>query len=112
MNNTTLESTINHNRYVIIMAGGSGTRMNSALTKQLLKVGNFPMMVHLLNHASTLMYDVVLVVSNKNKEIIINTLKNYQCKNINIHICVQPVANGTGGAIVATKEFFASKSRD
>ncbi len=104
------------------MAGGSGTRMNSQLPKQLLKVGNLPMMVHLLNHASALMYDVVLVVSNKNKDIIINTLleggyiKNngmgYICGNINVTLCIQPVANGTGGAIMATKDFFANKSPD
>jgi NDP-sugar pyrophosphorylase family protein/GNAT superfamily N-acetyltransferase len=119
----------NSNKYVVIMAGGSGTRMNSNVPKQLMKVGNDPMLVHLIKNSAILGYDVVLIVSNKNKEIIIQTLLDqetvvpnrvdkideidrYRYKNITISICVQPIANGTGGAMIATKSFFLDKNVD
>jgi len=109
------------------MAGGSGTRMNSNVPKQLMKIGNDPMMVHLIKNSAALGYDVVLIVSNKNKEIIIQTLLDcgsivpsrsdesnrldqYRYKNISITVCIQPIANGTGGAMIATKSFFIDKN--
>jgi bifunctional N-acetylglucosamine-1-phosphate-uridyltransferase/glucosamine-1-phosphate-acetyltransferase GlmU-like protein len=114
----------NKKEYIIIMAGGSGTRMGSILPKQLLGIGNHPMMVHLLYQASDLNKDVVLIVSEKNKHVIINTLlgkkyimnennehlpsntNKYTFENINVYVCIQPVANGTGGAILSTNDFF------
>lgn len=113
-----------YTKYVVIMAGGSGTRMNSNVPKQLMKVGNDPMMIHLIKNSAVLGYDVVLIVSDKNKEIIIQTLLNwvepngtdpngidqYKYKNISITVCVQPIANGTGGAMIATKSFFNDKN--
>ncbi len=104
-------------KYIIIMAGGSGTRMNSTLPKQLLTVGKDPMIVHLLKHAAQLCFDVLLVVSEKNKLIITKTLSEgryilqkesdniFSFMNINIIMCIQPISNGTGGAIMATIDF-------
>src|ERR1700677_2426710 len=95
-------------RYIVIMAGGSGTRMGSHLPKQLHIVGNNPMMIHLLDNACSIDACVVLIVSAKNKDIIINTLTSegyikyvsdteYSYMNTIIHICIQPIADGTGG---------------
>lgn len=114
-------------KYVVIMAGGSGTRMKSDVPKQLMNVGNVPMIVHLLNNAVYMRAPVVLVVSGKNKEIVLKVLlegkhiyeteetNRYTCKSkscgyddIDVWIQVQPVANGTGGALMATTEFFKS----
>ena len=106
------------------MAGGSGTRMGMGIPKQLLEVGKKPMMIHLLNNAALLEKDVFLVLSNQNKQIIVQTLVDqkyfvfvndmihndlsavydgmkFRFKNINVYISIQPVANGTGGAMMA-----------
>lgn len=113
-------SNIKHDRYIVIMAGGSGTRMGSTIPKQLHALGNKPMMLHLMDNACQMNATIVLVVSAKNKEIIINTLTTdgyfkkinetcYCYAGITIHICVQPIANGTGGALMATTTFFSDK---
>jgi bifunctional N-acetylglucosamine-1-phosphate-uridyltransferase/glucosamine-1-phosphate-acetyltransferase GlmU-like protein len=110
-------------QYIIIMAGGSGTRMKSNLPKQLLDVGDIPMIVHIFNHCNTLYKDILLILSSKNKNIIIDTLVNrdfimkiedtiYSYYNIKIHIIIQPIANGTGGAILSTKSYFNNCNPD
>lgn len=112
-----LTTTNQSKQYIIIMAGGSGTRMNTVLPKQLLDIGNLPMLVHIFNHCSNLNKDIILILSNKNKDIILETLSNrgfiinidnntYSYQNIRINIIIQPFANGTGGAILATKNYF------
>lgn len=107
-----------HRQYIIIMAGGLGTRMKTDLPKQMLDIGNLPMLVHIFEHCANLNKDTLLILSNKNKDIILNTLQDrnflkkisnniYLYRNINIHIIIQPIANGTGGAILATKDYFS-----
>jgi len=112
------------------MAGGSGTRMGEKVPKQLLLVGKKPMMVHLLDNAGILGIDVFLVLSDKNKRIIIQTLVDerylipltdtnqpvtdildesfdgmrFRFKNIIVMISIQPIANGTGGAMMALRD--------
>lgn len=113
--------------YIAIMAGGSGTRMGMGIPKQLLLVGKKPMMVHLLDNAALLGIDVILILSDQNKQIIINTLVNekyiipdenlsicndstvcdgmrFRFKDINVYISIQPIANGTGGAMMAFRD--------
>lgn len=120
-------STQTAKKYIVIMAGGSGTRMQSDVPKQLMKIGNVPMMVHLLNNAVYMQAPVILVVSAKNKDMILKILLDdqyieqtqdpykYICRStacgyndIDVWICVQQVANGTGGALIATSEFLKS----
>ena len=120
-------STQSFKKYIVIMAGGSGTRMQSDIPKQMMNVGNIPMLVHLLNNAVYIQAPVILVVSAKNKNIILNTLidskyihrtqnaDRYICKSntcgysdIDVWITVQLVANGTGGALMSTVDFFKS----
>ena len=73
MSNSVNSST---DKYIILMAGGSGSRMKAGMPKQLLDIGDMPMMTHVLFQANACNIDVVLVLSNKNKDIIINTLTN------------------------------------
>lgn len=109
--------------YIVIMAGGSGTRMKSNVPKQLLDIGRHPMMVHLLEKASYLNKEVILIVSKANHDQIISNLldmkyitlsvsdddnSKYIYKNIIINIVIQPIANGTGGALIACNDFFNS----
>jgi NDP-sugar pyrophosphorylase family protein len=126
-NNENIKRTQTSKKYIVIMAGGSGTRMKSNVPKQLMNIGNVPMMVHLLNNAVYMQAPVILVVSTKNKDVILKILLDgryihrtqdqdrYICKSstcgyddIDVWINVQPIANGTGGAILATSEFLRS----
>lgn len=107
-------------KYIVIMAGGSGTRMKSEIPKQLHIIGNKPMMMHLIENIvenNNQNIEIVIIVSESNKKIILNSLLHryiqydyqtdeYYCKTTKIHFCVQPIANGTGGAIMATVNFF------
>lgn len=117
-------STHHSSRSVILMAGGSGTRMGSNLPKQLLHVGNKPMMMHLINNVYDLGAELILVLSEKNKEIVLSTLSisghivkksfdntnEYYFKDKIINICVQPTANGTGGAVMACQKYLETKT--
>ncbi|VBB18753.1 glycosyl transferase family 2 [Yasminevirus sp. GU-2018] len=111
------------NRFTVIMAGGSGTRMKSVLPKPLITVGTKPMIVHLIDNVRSLGTEIVLIVSEKTKGVFVETLiKSNYVTHIKddvyyrngsiIHICVQPVSNGTGGALMATTDFFKSKNPD
>jgi len=105
-------------QYVAILAGGIGSRMNSNVPKQLLDVGHDPMIVHLMKNCVKLNKEIILILSNKTIEPVLKCLVDerkymtkldnnlYKFMNINVHICVQPEPNGTGGAVMATKDFF------
>jgi len=104
------------------MAGGSGTRMGSSIPKQLLPIGNKPMMMHLIHNAYEIGSNIVLIVSTKNRDIVLGTLvdqgylgyssNDYTYNGSTIHICEQPVANGTGGALMATTELLKQQHPD
>ena len=110
------------NKTVLIMAGGSGTRMGGIVPKQLMNIGMKPMMVHLLDHAFSICSNVILVLSEKNKHIVLSTLlehgwfaykdKYYTYKNQIITICIQPLPNGTGGALIASRPYIDNKNYD
>lgn len=54
-------------KYVIITAGGTGTRMGSDVPKQLLKIGNKPILRHTVERFLNLPFDVkIILVMNKN----------------------------------------------
>lgn len=53
-------------KYVIITAGGSGTRMGAALPKQMLEIGGKPILRHTIEKFLSLPYEVkVILVMNK-----------------------------------------------
>lgn len=107
-------------KYTVIMAGGSGTRMKSLIPKQLHLVGTKPMIAHLLENVYELNTHIILVLSMVNKNIVLGMLLDkhvitesngsYFYKDKQINLCVQSVANGTGGALSSTSEFFSSKN--
>jgi bifunctional N-acetylglucosamine-1-phosphate-uridyltransferase/glucosamine-1-phosphate-acetyltransferase GlmU-like protein len=108
------------------MAGGSGTRMNSPLPKQILDIYHKPMLIHIMdqliyinnNSISSDKLNIILVLSEKNKEVILNNLverkfflkdnDKYFYKNTYINIIIQNTTDfkGTGGAIMACEEYF------
>lgn len=114
-------------KHVIIMAGGSGTRMKSPLPKQILNVHHKPMLVHIMDQLYKINQDdvlnVILVLSEKNKDVIINNLvqrkflieqenvnkeNEYYYKNLKINLSIQDTKNfkGTGGAIMSCENYF------
>ena len=87
---------------VVIMAGGLGKRMDSDLPKVLHKIGNLPMIVHLLMEIKVLekthKINKILIVVGKYREIIQKTIELYLDSN-RITFIDQPTALGTGNAI-------------
>jgi UDP-N-acetylglucosamine diphosphorylase/glucosamine-1-phosphate N-acetyltransferase len=85
---------------VIIMAGGLGKRMNSDLPKVLHKIGDKPMLVHVILQAQQINPSKIICIVGKYKDIIINTVKEYiPYDNDNIVFVNQPEPLGTGHAI-------------
>lgn len=91
---------------VIIMAGGLGKRMNSDLPKVLHKVGDIPMLVHLIKTSLKLKANNIFIIVGKFKEIIQTTVNQYfENKEIlKINYVIQSEALGTGHAIQCTHE--------
>lgn len=66
---------------IIIMAGGEGKRMQSDLPKVLVKLGEYPMIIHILRQLSILSNSInilnVYIIVGKHKEIITKTIDSY-----------------------------------
>lgn len=88
---------IMENFSVIIMAGGLGKRMESDLPKVLHKVGELPMLVHILKNVEHLKPKHIFIVVGKFREIIEETLEEYDIDDI--HFIEQEEPLGTGHAI-------------
>lgn len=110
-------------RYTIIMAIETESQLDPNYPKSLHLVGNKPMIVHMFESVHMIGTEIVLVLSNKNKNIIIDTLVSnkyleklcdniYYYKSSPIHILIQEEINGTGGAIKASSPFFINKPDD
>lgn len=102
-------------RYTIIMAGGWGTRMGIGLPKPLMSIGNKPMIIHLMDSAKVSGSQIILIVPGEIKGMYIQILTDsdyiqyikedvYVRNGTIIHICTQPISNGTGGALIATSK--------
>ena len=87
---------------VVIMAGGLGKRMDSDLPKVLHKIGELPMIVHLLMKLKVLekmhKIDKILIVVGKYRELIQKTIEEYLATNV-ITFIDQHNPLGTGHAI-------------
>ena len=85
---------------IIIMAGGLGKRMNSSLPKVLHKVGDKPMICHILTNALSLNYKIskILIVVGKYKDQIKAEIERYITTPL-IKYVDQLTPMGTGHAI-------------
>lgn len=80
---------------IIILAGGKGKRMQSVLPKVLHTVAGKPMIVWILEKAFAMQpKNIYIVVSPNHKDI-----KRAIDPIFNVTYVVQPIANGTGGAV-------------
>ena len=91
---------MNHKLNVVIMAGGLGKRMNSAVPKVLHKILNTPMLVCVIEESIKLHPSKIIIVVGKYRDVIEKTVNQYV--DIREHTIVfvdQPDAQGTGHAI-------------
>lgn len=94
---------MNSSVIVVIMAGGLGKRMNSSLPKVLHKIGEKPMLVHVISQALLINPLKIMVIVGKYREKIMDTVKEYMDDKDIIYID-QPTPLGTGHAIQCCRE--------
>ncbi len=85
---------MNERLHIVILAAGEGTRMQSALPKVLHRVGGTPMIVHLLETASSLDPGMIHVVIGSGADQV-----RQACSDYAVHWVVQPERRGTGHAV-------------
>lgn len=78
-------------KYVIIVAGGSGSRMQTALPKQFIKIGGLPVLMHTILRFYHFSAEISIILVLPEQQII--TWSNL-CKEYNFNIPVQVVAGG------------------
>ena len=91
------------NKVVIIMAGGLGKRMQSALPKVLHEILDKPMLVHVVERALELNPTKIFVVVGKYLPIIAETLRHHDLLKY-VDFINQRVALGTGHAIQCCRD--------
>ena len=90
---------------VVILAGGLGKRMNSDIPKVCHLFNNIPMIVRVYRKALLCNPTKILIVVGKYKDIIKNTLNNFNItENEDYHFVIQEQALGTGHAVLCTRE--------
>jgi 2-C-methyl-D-erythritol 4-phosphate cytidylyltransferase len=77
------------NKYLIIVAGGTGTRMNHELPKQFLLIHNKPIIVHTIEKFITTYSNIkiIIVIHSFWKDHLVDLLNQYQWQN-NIEIAL------------------------
>lgn len=95
---------------VVIMAGGLGKRMNSDIPKVLHKIGEYPMLVHIIKTSLSINSNNIYVVVGKYKDLIQEEIKKYFNDNelLKITYVIQPEAKGTGHAIQCVADYITS----
>lgn len=64
--------------HIIILAAGKGTRMKSKLPKVLHKIGNIPLLEHVIITAQKLCPEIIHVIYGDNSDLLQESLKAYQ----------------------------------
>jgi len=85
---------MNEGLHIVILAAGEGTRMQSALPKVLHRVGGKPMIVHMLETASSLGPERIHVVIGSGAERV-----RQACGRFSVNWVVQAERRGTGHAV-------------
>jgi bifunctional UDP-N-acetylglucosamine pyrophosphorylase/glucosamine-1-phosphate N-acetyltransferase len=89
----------------IVLAAGKGTRMKSAVPKPLHEVAGRAMVGHVIAAAEALNPEKIVVVVGPGMEQLAEAVRPHAS-------ALQPVANGTGGAVLAAKEHFSGFDGD
>ena len=94
--------------YVIIMAGGLGTRLKEltkSTPKPMLKVGEHPMLQHIINNFKQYGYDKMLISVNYKADIIENYFQDGCAYGVKIDYIREKKRMGTCGGIKLAKEY-------
>jgi dTDP-glucose pyrophosphorylase len=94
--------------YVIIMAGGLGTRLKELtqeIPKPMLKVGKDPMLQHIINNFKRHWYNKVLISVNYKSEIIENYFQDGYVHGVKIEYLREHKRLGTAGGIKLASEY-------
>ena len=86
----------------IILAAGQGTRMKSDLPKVVFELAGKPMINRVVETAQKIDSDLIVVVVGHKKEMVINVVP----KSEKIKFVEQKEQNGTGHAVMVTKDIF------
>lgn len=81
----------------IVLAAGKSTRMKTSIPKPLHKIAGRPIISHTIAAAEALQPEKIVVVIGSDMAQMADAVKPHPC-------AVQPIANGTGGAVLAAKE--------
>ena len=94
---------------IVILAAGKGTRMNSELPKALVALKGKPMIKYLLDSVvdSGVDENPIILVSPDNKDIISQSLENYQVQYV-----TQTEQLGTGHAVACVKDLIKSETEN
>jgi UDP-N-acetylglucosamine diphosphorylase/glucosamine-1-phosphate N-acetyltransferase len=103
---------------IIIMAGGEGKRMQSEIPKVLVKLNNYPMIVHILRELETFRRNIhkIYIVVGKHRDIIKNKISEYNeilpHNFTKIEYVNQETPLGTGDAIKSCKKYLKKSTED
>jgi bifunctional UDP-N-acetylglucosamine pyrophosphorylase/glucosamine-1-phosphate N-acetyltransferase len=104
----------------IVLAAGKSTRMKSSTSKVLHKICDKPMLAIVISKVLNKNYnsipsDIVVVCNENNlgeiNQLIQNENFNNQNNSDRVFTCIQPEANGTGGAVRVAIEFLNLQSK-
>uniref|UniRef100_A0A6C0BTH1 UDP-N-acetylglucosamine diphosphorylase n=1 Tax=viral metagenome TaxID=1070528 RepID=A0A6C0BTH1_9ZZZZ len=99
-----MNTIIEKQKIIIIMAGGNGTRMKSSLPKVLHKVDGIPMIVKIIHEALLLSPRKIFIVVGRHRLLIENNIKEH-IDITNIHFVDQLNPLGTGHAIMTCRKY-------
>lgn len=94
--------------YVIIMAGGLGTRLKELTRntpKPMLKVGHYPIMEHIIKNFKQYGYNKMLISVNYKADVIENYFKEGDSYGVKINYLREKIRLGTGGGIKLAKDY-------
>ena len=86
----------------IILAGGIGQRLNAPVPKPLLPLGDRPLLMHAIHALHGLCSSITIVASKQlteHPEFTSEIMAKLPSTLANLQVALQPVANGTGGAL-------------
>ena len=93
---------------IVILAGGLGKRMESQVPKVLHKLCDKPMLIHVIETATTLKPEKIIIVVGKYKEQITEVCKQYGY--FDIEYVDQSEPQGTGHALQCCRDYFKDVS--
>ena len=97
---------------VVLLAGGLGTRLSeytNVIPKPMVRIGKYPILVHLINIFKTYGYNDFIIAAGYKKEVIIDYFKKNNL-NVNIKIINTGKSTMTGGRLLKLKRYLMNQT--